>query len=106
MATLPAHGSASIGAIWRSTEMALLAHAVCFGQPGGDFVINLIHGLESKGVQMISRRKGFDAPETGIFQATRQDYVAVHPVLTNDKRGETHADLEGNSRFLGQNGDR
>ncbi len=82
--------------------MALLAYSVCFGEPGGDFVIDLIDALESKGVKMISRRESFDAPETGIFQATRQDHMPVHPVSPNDERRETHSDLEGNPCFLGQ----
>jgi len=35
--------------------MALLAYSVGFGEPGGDFIVDLIHAFETKGVQVISR---------------------------------------------------
>jgi hypothetical protein len=87
-------------------EMALLAHSIGFGEPGGDFVIDFVDPRETEGVQMISPRESFDAAETRILEATRQDHVAVHPVSPNDEGRETHPDLEGDPRFLRENLDR
>ena len=64
--------------------MALLAHSIGFGKPGGDFVIDFVDAPETKGVEVISRRERFDAAETRILKSTRQDHVAVHPVSPND----------------------
>ena len=86
--------------------MPLFAYPIGLGEPGGDFVIDLVDVLEAEGVEMISRRESFEPAETGVFQAPRQNHMAVHPVSSNDKRREAHSDLEGNSRFLGQNDDR
>ena len=86
--------------------MTLLPNAVGLGQPGGDFVINIINAPEPKRVEMISRRKGFDAPEARILEATREHDVPVHPISPNNERGETHAHLKGNPRFFGQDSDR
>jgi len=86
-------------------EMTLLAHSVGFGEPGGDFVVDLIDLLETKGVEMISRRESFDATEARIFQASRQDDVAVDPILPDDERSETHSDLEGDPRLFREDDD-
>ena len=51
-------------------EMALLANSVGFSEPGGDFVIDLVHALEAKGVEMISRGESFDAAKAGVLQAS------------------------------------
>jgi hypothetical protein len=75
-------------------EMALLAYSVRFGEPGGDFVIDLLDPLETKGVQMISRRESFDAAKTRVLQTSRKHNVAVDPILPDDEGSETHADLE------------
>ena len=64
--------------------MALLAHAVSFRKPGGDFVVDLLDALEAKGVEMIARGKSLDPAEAPILQAPRQNYMAVNPVLSND----------------------
>jgi hypothetical protein len=87
-------------------EMALLADPVGFGEPGGDFVIDLVHPLETKGVQMISRREGFDPAEARVLQASRQDDVAVDPILPGDERSETHPNLECDPSLFGENDDR
>jgi hypothetical protein len=81
-------------------EMTLLADQVGFSKPRGDFVINFVHALEAKGVQMISRGESFDAAKAGVLQASRQDDVAVDPILPDDERSETHADLKGDPRFF------
>jgi hypothetical protein len=86
--------------------MALLADAIRLGEPRRDFIPDLIDLLESKRMQMISRRESLDAPKARIIQAPRQNHVAVHPVLADDERGKTHPDLESNPRFLWQNRDR
>ena len=86
--------------------MALLADLVSLRQPGRDFVIDLIHALEPKRVEMISRRKSLDTPETGMLETPRQDDMAVYPISANNERGETHAHVKGDPRFLGQDGDR
>ena len=90
----------------RPDQMSLLADAIGLGEPSGDFIIDLIHVREPKRVKMISRRKSLNAPETRIFEATRQDDVAVHPTSPNDKSRETHANLKGDPRLLGQDGNR
>jgi hypothetical protein len=53
-------------------EMTLLAYSVGLGEPGGDFVIDFIHGLETEGVQMISRRESLDPAEARVFQPSAQ----------------------------------
>src|SRR5882724_10963386 len=78
-----------------SNQVALLAYSVGLGEPRGDFAIDLIDVLEAKGVQMISRRESLDAAKARIFQASRQDDVAVDPILPDGESGETHSDLEG-----------
>jgi hypothetical protein len=86
--------------------MALLADAICLSEPRCDFIVDLIDLLESKRMQMISRRESFDAAKARILQAPRQNNVAVHPVLPNDECCETHPNLESDPRFLWQNRDR
>lgn len=80
--------------------MALLANLIGFGQPRGNFGADVIDALETKGVQMISGRKSFDAAKAFVFQATRQHDVPVDPVTSNDERGQAHAHLKCDSRFL------
>ena len=87
-------------------EMALLADQVGFSKPRGDFVIDLVHALEAKGVQMISRGESFDAAKAGVLQASRQNDVAVDPILPDDERSETHADLESDSCLFGEDDQR
>lgn len=87
-------------------QMPLLAHLIRLRQPGPDFVVDFVHVFETEGVKMIARRKGFDPAEAWIREATRQDDVAVDPVLPDRKGRETHSDLESDPGLLGQNGDR
>lgn len=86
--------------------MALFAHPVCLGEPGGNLVIDFLNALETKRVQMISRRESFDPAKARMFEATRQDHMTVHPIFPNDESRETHPDLEGDPRLFGQNRDR
>jgi len=86
--------------------VALLAHAICFGEPSSDFVIDFVNARKSKCVQMISRRESFDTAKARIFQAARQNHVAVYPVPPNNESCETHPDLKRDPRFLWQNRDR
>lgn len=86
--------------------MSLLAHQVGLGEPGGDFVIDIINAIEPKCVQMIPRRKSFDAAKSWIFETAREYDVAIHPISPNDKRRETHAHLKCDPRLFGQDGDR
>jgi hypothetical protein len=86
--------------------MSLFANAIRLRQPGRDFSINLVHAFEAKRVEMISGRKGFNPPETWIFQTTREDDMAVHPILPNDKCREAHPHLKGDPRLFRQDGDR
>jgi hypothetical protein len=86
--------------------MALLAHLIGFGDPGGDFIVDLVLVREAEGVQMITRRKRFDSAKTRIRQASRQDDVAVDPVFPDREGCETHSDLESDPRLFRQNGDR
>jgi hypothetical protein len=102
MTNLRAHDGASIA----RTQMALLANAICLGKPGGDFIIDFLDVLEAKGVQMISRRESFDPAKARMFQAARQDHVAIDPISPDHEGGETHPDLKCDARFLGENGDR
>jgi hypothetical protein len=86
--------------------MPLLADLIGLGQPCRDFVIHLISALEAKGVEMIPRRKRFDAAKTRMLATARQDDVAVDPFSPNNKRSEAHPHLEGDARLLRQNSDR
>ena len=86
--------------------MPLLADAVGFGKPCRDLVVDLVRAFEPERVKMIPRRKSFDATKTRMFASARQNHVAIHPVLANHERRETHPHLECDSRFLWQNGDR
>src|SRR5947207_14196386 len=69
-------------------QMALLANLICLGQAGGDFRIHVIGALESEGMQMISRRERFDAPEAEIFNATSGHDMAVDPGSSDNERGK------------------
>ena len=83
--------------------MALLADLIGFGKPGGGFVVDLVHALESKGVKMISRRKSLDSAKARVLQAAREDDVSVHPVSSDDEGGKAHPNLKRDPGFLGQN---
>ena len=85
--------------------MPLLARLIGFRQPLRDFPVDLLNALETEGVEMIARGKCFDPPEARILQATGQDDMAVHPVSPDHKSGEAHPNMEGDSRFLGQDRD-
>ena len=66
--------------------MPLFADSIGLRQPRGDFCINVIDVLEAKGVQMVSRRKRFNAPKARMLEATRDADVAVHPIPSNERR--------------------
>ncbi|HVF72042.1 MAG TPA: hypothetical protein VM940_10595 [Chthoniobacterales bacterium] len=83
--------------------MPLRAYLVCFGEPTSDFVVDFLDVLDPKGVEMIARRKSFDAPESRIFQTAREDDVAVDPVSPDHKSGEAHSNMERDPRFFRQN---
>src|SRR5438105_2172169 len=85
--------------------MALLTNLICLGQPGGHFGIHVISSLEPKGMQMISRRECFDAPEAAIFNATSEHDMAVDPVPSNNERGKTHPHLKRNPCLFWKHGD-
>jgi hypothetical protein len=93
------------GASIAARKMALLANSVRFRQPHGNFGVDLVDILETKGVQMIPGRKSFDAAKALIFQSTRQYDVTVDPALSNDESGEAHTHLKCDSRFLGKHCD-
>ena len=84
--------------------MALLTDLIGFGEPGGDFVVDLVHALEPKSVKMVSRRKSLDSAKARILEPTREDYMSVHPVSSNDEGGKAHPNLKRDPGFLGQNG--
>jgi len=86
-------------------KVPLFAHSIGFGEPRCDFVIDFLGTLESKGVKMISGRERFDPAKAGVFQTARQHDVAINPVLADNERGETHADLKGDARLLGKHDD-
>jgi hypothetical protein len=88
-------GGASMG-----REMTLFAYSVGLGEPGGDFVIDLIDPLETKGVQMISRRESFNPAEAGVLQPPGKNDVALDPILPDDESRETHPDLERDPRLF------
>ena len=85
--------------------MALLADSIRFREPRSHFIVDLVDALESERVKMISRRESFDAPEARVLHASRENDVAVDPVLPNDERGKAHSDLESDPRLLGQDRD-
>ena len=86
--------------------MALFADLVSFGKPGPDFVIDLIDAFETKGVEMIARRKRFDPTKARVLEAPSKNDVAVHPVPPDDESGEAHPDMKRDSGLFGQDGDR
>src|SRR5437763_7127609 len=85
--------------------MVLLADSISLGQPRGHFVIHFVHAFESKSMEMIPGRKSFDAAETRMLETACQDDVAIDPIPSNDKRGEAHSHLEGDTSFLQQDRD-
>src|SRR5438045_2876044 len=87
-------------------QMALLADAIRFGKPSGDFVIDLVDAHESERMKVIPRRKCFDAAKARILEAARENNMTVHPILPNNECRETHPDLKRNSRFLREHCDR
>ena len=80
--------------------MALLADQIRFRKPTGNFVVDVIHVLETKGVQMISQRKSFDPAKARMLETPGENDVTVHPVLPNHESGEAHPNLECDSGFL------
>jgi hypothetical protein len=80
--------------------MPLLTDPIRFREPRRHFVIDLVDARKSKRVKMIPRRKSFDPAKARMFEAARQNHVAIHPVPANHKRCKTHSDLKGDSRFL------
>ena len=86
--------------------MPLLADAIGFGKPGGDFAIDFVHTRETEGVKMVTRREGFDAAKARVGQTARQNNVAVDPVFTNDERRKAHPHLKRDPRLFRQDRDR
>lgn len=86
--------------------MTLLTNAVRLGEPGGYFVIDLREALETKRMQMISRRKRFDSTKPCAPQTTRQNDVAVHPTSTDHECRETHSNLKCDSCLFREDCDR
>jgi hypothetical protein len=82
-------------------EVALLAYSIGLGEPGGDFVVDFVNALETEGVKVISRRESLDVAKARALQASRENYVAVYPILPDNERGETHSHLERDSRLFG-----
>lgn len=58
-------------------QMPLLTHPIRLYEPFPEFLVDLAQIAQSKRVNMISRRKGFDLPESGTIQSTRQHHVPV-----------------------------
>lgn len=87
-------------------QVPLRAHLIRLREPGPDFVVNFVQAFEAKRVEMIARRKGFDPAEAWTREATRQNNMAVDPVLPNREGGETHTNLESDPGLLGQHDDR
>jgi hypothetical protein len=86
--------------------MPLFAHSIGFGEPSYDLLVDVVDALETKRVEMISRRESFDAAKARILQTTRQHNVAVHPVSADNEGGETHAHVKRDPGFLRQDSDR
>ena len=59
MATVAACDGASI-------KMPLFTDSIRFGKPARHFLVDFFDLLEAEGVEMISRRETFDAPEPWI----------------------------------------
>lgn len=86
--------------------MSLFADPIRLGEPGDDFAIDLFQAFEPEGVKVVPRRKSFDPAKARMFEAPRENDVAVDPVSPNHKRREAHSDLESDPRFLRKHGDR
>jgi hypothetical protein len=85
--------------------MVLLTNLISLGQPGGHFRIHIVYALEAEGMQMISPRERFDAPEAAIFNATSEHDMAVDRVPSNNERGKTHPHLKRNPGLFWKHGD-
>jgi len=84
----------------------LLSHRIRFGQPSTKFVVDVLQRLETKGVEVIARRKRLDAAEPGTLQATREHDVAIEPRSTRRHLRKRHADVKGDAGLLRQHLDR
>ena len=64
--------------------------------------IELTHSLKPKDMQVISRRKRFNASKVRTRVSFRQYQMTIYPGLLWHERGKRHADLERDAGFLRQ----
>lgn len=84
-------------------KLLLLSNRVSLTDPRDKLIIKFGETVQTKGVQVISRRKGFDARETRMFKSARKNEMTnqiVSPHLDGDKR---HSHLESDAGFLRKN---
>src|SRR5215218_1368754 len=91
----PAPEPAQPGGPALGAQVALLAHPVGLGQPGGDLLVHVLEALQPELVQVVAGRERLHPPEAGMLQPPGQHHVPVDPVPAQRKGGEAHPHLEG-----------
>jgi hypothetical protein len=78
-------------------------YQVGFRQPRAELLIDVARLLESKRVQMVSRRERLDPAKARVVETSGQDHVPVEPVPPRRQLRERHPHLKSNPGLFGQN---
>lgn len=82
--------------------MFLFADRIRFADPRRELIIEIRKTIQTKRVQMISGGKRFDARETWMLDATREDKVTNKIVSAHLHGNEGHPHLKGDTGLFGQ----
>ncbi len=80
--------------------MSLLTHLIGFCKPRHHLFVDLILAHQSKGMDMIARRDGFNPSKPGRFQSPGQDDMPINPLPFQGDCRKTHTHLKGDTRLL------
>ena len=83
--------------------MLLLSHRIGLAHPAGELLIKLRATVQTKRVQVVSRREGFYARKARVIEPAREHEVTYQVITAHRNRDERHPDLEGDPGFLRQN---
>jgi hypothetical protein len=84
-------------------KVSLFSHRIGHSNEFLKLGIELTHSLKPKDMQVISRRKRFNASKVRTRVSLRQYQMTIHPGLLWHERGKRHAYLERDAGFLRQN---
>ena len=82
--------------------MFLLSHCISLPNPRGKFVVELCQTIDTKRMQMISRREGLDAGNARMLNPARKNKVTDEIVSAHLHGDKGHPYLKGNARLFWQ----